>query len=88
MFRRRPHPAPVPPPRVVEDAAAPIQDAGQPTPPLTSWQDAVNALVDGGYLEMTCPHLCRRKGDHAHMRHEAASTDLIVSPAAVERGGA
>jgi hypothetical protein len=48
----------------------------------------VTALLEQGYRPLDCPAMCRRKGDHAHMRHEAASTDLIVSPAVVERSGA
>ncbi len=83
MFRRRSQP---PPPEVAEDAAAPVTDAGGLGP--LNWQDAVNALLGSGYSRLDCPGMCRRKGDHAHLRHEAAATDITVYPAVVERGGA
>lgn len=94
MFRRRPRPAPVPPsvPGLPPLPAAPvhIEQAGPPAPPrpFTSWHDAVTGLLEQGYRPLDCPGMCRRKGDHAHLRHEAAVTDVIVSPAAVERSGA
>lgn len=86
MFWHRTREEPAPPPEVAEDAAAPVTDADGA--PLTCWQDAVNNLLDGGYVKLGCPGMCRRKGDHAHLRHEAAATDLTVYPAVVERGGA
>ena len=90
MFRRRPHPAPVPPPQVVEEAITTIEQAAPPAPPrpLASWHDAVTALLEQGYRPLDCPGMCRRKGDHAHLRHAAASADVTVFPAAVERAGA
>lgn len=61
----------------------------QPEPdPLRYWRDLVRFLQAEGAQSQDCPTLCRRKGEHEHMRHAAASADLIVSPAAVERGGA
>lgn len=87
MFRRRPRPEPVPRPPDRVDRL--LQDAGKAaSPPFASWHDAVVALLEQGYRPLDCPAMCRRKGDHAHLRHEGASTDLIVSPAAVERSGA
>lgn len=90
LFRRRPRPAPVPPPPVVEEAIVHIEQAAPPVPPrpFTSWHDAVTGLLEQGYRPLDCPGMCRRKGDHAHLRHEGAVTDVIVSPAAVERSGA
>lgn len=89
LFRRRPRPAPVPPPRVVEDAAAPVTDADEPAPaPLTSWHDLAEHLITEGAEPLECPPICRRKGLHRHLRHAGASADVIVSPAAVERSGA
>ena len=96
MFRRRPRPAPVPPPapplEVVVEAIVPIERSGKVAPapprPFTSWHDAVTALLEQGYRPLDCPGMCRRKGDHAHLRHEAAATDITVYPAVVERGGA
>ena len=85
MFRRRPRPEPVALPAVPH---LPPLPAASPPAPLTCWQDAVNALLDQGYVKMGCPGMCRRKGDHAHLRHEAAAADLTVFPAVVERGGA
>ena len=93
MFRRRPRPAPVPiaPAPLTGSGQHPelrpqpvtIEQAGPPAPPrpFTSWHDAVTALLEQGYRPLDCPGMCRRKGDHAHLRHDAASTDLIVSPA-------
>ena len=78
MFRRRPQPAPVPP------APEPLPEAVT----LTSWVDAAAALARMGFGRLECPRPCRRKGEHLHLRHEAAAADLIVSPAAVERSGA
>lgn len=57
--------------------------------PPSSWQGLVHLLAsEGGATPEECPTLCRRKGPHQHMRHEAASADLIVSPSAEERAGA
>ena len=92
MFRRRPRVLTGPSERVFvpEPAAPAIEQAGPPAPPrpFTSWHDAVTALLEQGYRPLDCPGMCRRKGDHAHLRHEAAATDITVYPAVVERGGA
>lgn len=84
MFWHRTREEPAPPPEVAEDAAVPVTD-GLGT---LNWQDAVNALLGSGYSRLDCPGMCRRKGDHAHLRHEAAATDITVYPAVVERSGA
>lgn len=87
MFRRRTRPEPLLPPEVVQEA---IPATRQPAVTLhaQNWQDVVNALIGQGYGKLACPGMCRRKGDHAHLRHDAASADVTVFPAAVERGGA
>jgi hypothetical protein len=79
MFRRHARPEPALPGPEPAPEPEPI-----PEPvPLTSWGEVVDSLTAGGYVKLACPALCRRKGDHAHLRHEAASTDLIVSPAVI-----
>ncbi len=89
MFRRRPRPLTGPTTRVqvVEDAAVPVTDAGGSVT-LTCWGEVVDKLAAEGWEILMCPGMCRRKGDHAHLRCDAAGTDVTVSPAAVERSGA
>ena len=59
----------------------------EPAPePPRDWLGTMHALVTAGFEDRECPALCRRKGGHRHMANPSA--DLIVSPAAVERGGA
>ena len=53
-----------------------------------SWQGLVHLLAtECGSQPQECPALCRRKGDHAHLRHDAAAADVTVFPVVVERCG-
>ena len=48
--------------------------------PLSTWEEAVHFLITEGFTPLECPKLCRRKGDHAHLRHERAGTEVIACP--------
>ena len=56
--------------------------AEPPVPAVTTYAEALAALCSLGFEPGTCPALCRRKGEHAHMRHGSGTAELIVYPGA------
>jgi hypothetical protein len=51
-----------------------------PVPAITTYADALACLRTLGFEPGTCPALCRRKGEHQHMRHGSGVAEVIVSP--------
>jgi hypothetical protein len=58
------------------------RDGSRPAEPpvaaITSYAGAVTCLRALGFSAVDCTRICRRKAEHAHMRHGSGTAELVV----------
>lgn len=52
--------------------------AEPPVPAITTYAQALACLRTLGFGTVDCPRICRRKADHAHMRHGSGTAELVI----------